>query len=283
MNDWIIRSFNLYDSIGYLDKLFAIYPIKNNDIRKIDKSLEETLKKAYDNKNDLELFKLLLLINKFPLKDSYKPYFSRVPNKELTTVLKNNPKTVSRLCDRIYAMGFEKMIEGIEEPIETNRQMGPLFPNWLRSNYPSYENFDSFLASNNKISVLHGSDSALVLFVKNILSVSLPTGSNNAEKGLDMVVKVNTKPNATFVIGEAKFLTDEGGHQNAQLKDALHLVNSTNFSNNGTFHVIRVAILDGVCWIKSKNTKMQQDIKGLANDKIAISALLLDDFFNSLL
>jgi hypothetical protein len=97
-----------------------------------------------------------------------------------------------------------------------------------------------------------------------------------------MVVKINTKPDTTYVIGEAKFLTDEGGHQNAQLKDALHLITSSAFQNNGSNNVIRVAILDGVCWINSKNTKMQIDIRGLNDNEIAISALLLDEFFHSL-
>ena len=69
------------------------------------------------------------------------------------------------------------------------------------------------------------------------------------EKGLDAVIKLNTYPIPTFVIGEAKFLSDEGGHQNAQLKDALHLLTSNEFKNNGKFRVIRIAILDGVCWL----------------------------------
>ena len=36
-------------------------------------------------------------------------------------------------------------------------------------------------------------------------------------KGLDLVARFNGK----YVIGEAKFLTDFGGHQNAQFNDAI--------------------------------------------------------------
>ena len=68
----------------------------------------------------------------------------------------------------------------------------------------------------------------------------------------------------------------------SQLRDALDLITSDTFKNNGNFNVYRIAILDGICWIKSKNTKMQQQIRGLNDDEIALSALLLDSFFKSL-
>ncbi len=42
-----------------------------------------------------------------------------------------NPKTVERIAQELYSMGFEKMIEGIEEPVEFNRQIGVLFKRWL--------------------------------------------------------------------------------------------------------------------------------------------------------
>ena len=132
------------------------------------------------------------------------------------------------------------------------------------------------------ISSLKGSDDFLIDFAKRRLKLNLPTGRGGAEKGLDMVIKVNTKPISTFIIGEAKFLTDTGGHQYSQLRDALDLITSDSFRNNGNYIVYRVAVLDGICWINSKCTKMQLQIKGLKDDEIAISALLLDSFFKSL-
>lgn len=282
LNKWTEISFNLHESVGYLDRLYSIYPMLDNERRMLNPIIKLELHKAFQVRDNKRLFKLLLNLQKFPIKDSYKPYFTRVPLNELDNIIDTQPATISRICDRIYSLGFDNMIESIEEPIETNRQIGPMFPNWIRKQYKSYIDFISFLEASDSISVLQGSDNHLVTFVKQYLNVDLPTGAGDIEKGLDMVVKVNTPPVATFVIGEAKFLTDEGGHQNAQLKDALHLITSNSFKNRGKYTVIRIAILDGVCWIKSKNTKMQKDIRGLNDSEIAISALLLDDFFKTL-
>lgn len=282
MNIWTTKSFGLHDSPGYLDKLHNIYPMQENMLRPLNSTLVTSLRHAFNNKDNIVLFKLLLLLDKFPLKDSYKPYFTRTPKDEQDDVIVNNMATVDRICQRIYIMGFEKMIEGLEMPIETNRQIGPMFPNWIRKQYPSYSDPVKFLRSTDFITVFESSDGGIVKCVKNYVKVDLPTGSSGAEKGLDMLIKVNTQPIATLIMGEAKFLTDEGGHQNAQLKDALHLITSTTFKNNGPYKVLRIAILDGVCWIASKNTKMQADIRGLSDEQIAISALLLDEFFKSL-
>ena len=116
------------------------------------------------------------------------------------------------------------------------------------------------------------------------MKVKLPLYPEKKAKGLDIVAKINSTPIPTYIIGEAKFLTDTGGHQNAQLKDALHLLNSQDFKNtNKNINILRIAVLDGVCWINTKSTKMQNEIKALGEDKIAISALLLDELFDSLL
>lgn len=66
------------------------------------------------------------------------------------------------------------------------------------------------------------------------------------------------------------------------LKDPLHLLTSKDFCNESDFNIIRIAILDGACWLSDAG-KMQRDIKALNDNQIAISALLLDDFFTDLL
>lgn len=282
MNKWTKKSFALAYEEHYLDNLSHIYIMYDNDIRVLDPNIKIALKEAFDTRDDYKLIKLLLKLDKFPIKDSYKPFFTRCNKNEADYLLKSNPITVARLAKRIYDNGFEKTILGIEEPIETNRQMGPMFPNWIRQSYPCFNNFEEFFNSSNPISVLSGSDEQLVSFTKNYLNVVLPTGTKGTAKGLDAVIKINTSPIATYVIGEAKFLSDEGGHQNAQLKDALHLLTSSDFKNNGKFRVIRLAILDGVCWLNSKR-KMQEELRSLTDDQIAISALLLNEFFNEIL
>jgi hypothetical protein len=91
------------------------------------------------------------------------------------------------------------------------------------------------------------------------------------DKGLDFVGKFNDK----YIIGEAKFLTDFGGHQNAQFADAISTI------TNSSVQAITIAILDGVLYIKTNN-KMYRDITTTYSHCNIISALLLREFLYSL-
>lgn len=282
MNFWTKKSFELYNNPNYLDRLHTIYPMLDNEIREVDSSVRKKLQVYYTERNNHELFKLLLEQDKFPVEDSYKAFFGRVKKTELDTIINNNPETINRICERIYKDGYEKMIERITEPKETNRQIGPMFSNWLRTAYVPYTNPQLFFNSKEKIAVYSASDASLVQFATSYLGCELPVGTDSKEKGLDLVTKVNLNDKTFFIIGEAKFLTDFGGHQNAQLNDALNLILFDNFKHKNNINVIRIAILDGVCWINTSNDKMVNRLRLLPDDKIALSALLLDDFFDSL-
>ena len=93
----------------------------------------------------------------------------------------------------------------------------------------------------------------------------------NLMKRPDLVARAH----ATYVVGEAKFLTDYGGHQYAQFADALVLLQGREGD------AVRVAVLDGVVWVQG-NTKMYTRISNLAEDEPALSSLLLDEFLQSL-
>lgn len=86
---------------------------------------------------------------------------------------------------------------------------------------------------------------------------------------MDFIGRFNNK----YIIGEAKFLTDFGGHQNAQFNDALNVLNSKTNEN-----VVKTAILDGVLYIP-KNAKMHKTTLE-KNDNI-MSALVLNEFLYS--
>ncbi len=89
------------------------------------------------------------------------------------------------------------------------------------------------------------------------------------DKGLDFVARFNNK----YVIGETKFLTDSGGHQNAQFNDAIITVESK-------VDAIPVAILDGAPYIESNN-KMCKSVRNQNKHNI-MSALVLREFLYSL-
>ena len=153
MNEWIKKSFDL-DKTAYLDKLYKVYPMLDNERREIDENLKKDIKSAYDKKKNIELFNLLLKLKKFPIKDSYKAYFSNYPALNRHAAIERNPKTIARICDRLYKLGWEKVLEGMEAPIETNRQIGPMFRKWIKNQYESYKDINDFIKSKDNICIL---------------------------------------------------------------------------------------------------------------------------------
>lgn len=126
--------------------------------------------------------------------------------------------------------------------------------------YPilTVDNFETY----DKIAFLEGSDAQLKDFSNTVLDCDL-------DKGPDFLAKVGKR----YVIGEAKFLTDYGGHQNAQFEDALRLLRGKKGD------AIRIAVLDGVVWIKD-STKMYRTVCQL--EEVALTALLLKDFLEDI-
>jgi len=240
-----------------LDKLHEVYPIAPEEERGIPAQTKEELKNSYyDEQDKFRLIKSLLKLKKFPVDD---PYVAFLRKKDI--FLKYNPQTVDRITQRVRSIGFEAMMDGIEEPKKVSRQSGTLFRNWLPkldySLLPELE-FEKYKG----IAFLQGSNGVLKDYVNRVLNC-------NVSKGLDLVAKAG----ASYVIGEAKFITDIGGGQGAQFEDTLRLLRGEE--GNAT----RIAILDGVVWIKD-GTKMYRTVCQLR--KVALTALLLKDFLKSL-
>ena len=97
----------------------------------------------------------------------------------------------------------------------------------------------------------------------------------NRDKGLDFIARVNN----IFVIAEVKFLTDFGGHQDAQLNDAIDTLNTPLTQTK--YNVKKIAIIDGVCYIKSSK-KMYATVTSYPDEITILSATLLREFLGSL-
>ena len=192
----------------------------------------------------------------FPIKDSYVAYLKRDRK-----AINRNPKTIDRICGRIYEMGLDKVFEKCSLPKETNRQIGPMFRNWINKKALGIKPIalEEFL-STDKDAILSASDAQMKDFAKQELGYEHP-------KGLDFLARFNSK----FIIGEAKFLTDFGGHQNAQFNDAIRTVEAERVN------AIKIAILDGVLYIKGRN-KMYKSITQSYKDYNIMSALVLREF-----
>lgn len=259
MNYWTKLSIEFANQRNYLDELFSVYPTIPEGIREIDKNLWSQVEKSFNEKNNLELIKTLLKFDLFPIKDSYIAYLKRDK-----TALERNPNTVNRLCGRLYEMGLDTIFARCSEPKETNRQIGPLFRRWLNKGVLGVQpvSYDEFISNDNN-AILDASDSLLMSFARENLDYQ-------HDKGFDFVARFNKK----YIIGEAKFLTDFGGHQNAQFNDAVSTVKTK-------VNAVTIAILDGVLFIKGNNKMYRKITTELQNYNI-MSALVLREFLYQL-
>lgn len=259
MNHWTKLSIDLANQSNYLDKLFQVYPTIPEDIRDIDKSLWSQIEHSFHEQDNINLIKTLLKLDLFPIKDSYVAYLRRDKSS-----IERNPSTVNRLCGRLYEMGLENIFDKATEPKETNRQMGPVFGRWLDKGFLGVTpvSLDQFMSSDEN-AILSAGDAQLMNFAKNYLNY-------NHDKGLDFVARFNRK----YVIGEAKFLTDFGGHQNAQFNDAIATMNSDSNAE-------KIAILDGVLYIEGRNKMHKSTIQDYKNGNI-MSALVLREYLYQL-
>jgi len=127
MNHWIKLSIEFANQRNYLDELFKVYPTIPEGIREINKQKWKSIDKAFNEKNKIELLKLLLSLDLFPIKDSYVAFLKRD-----SSAINRNPATVDRLSGRLSELGLDKIWERCSEPKETNRQIGPLFKKWIQ-------------------------------------------------------------------------------------------------------------------------------------------------------
>jgi hypothetical protein len=260
MNKWTKLSIEYANQRSYLDDLFQVYPTIPEGIREINEDIWAEVEKSFKKKDNDLLIRQLLKFDLFPIKDSYIAYLKRDGS-----AIDRNPRTINRICGRLYEMGLDKIFERCSEPKETNRQIGPMFRDWLKRKSLGVEpvSLDEFL-SNDKDAILDAGDNTMMNFAKEYLGY-------NHNKGLDFVGRFNKQ----FVIGEAKFLTDFGGHQNAQFNDAISTIKAKGVK------AVKIAILDGVLFIEGKN-KMFKSITGTYKDYNIMSALVLREFLYQL-
>ena len=241
---------------SYLDDLFRVYPTIPDGIREIHETSWKGIEKAFKKKDDIVLVENLLDFELFPIKDSYVAYLKRD-----RTALERNPATVARLSGRLYEMGLDNIYKQCSQPKETNRQIGPLFKRWLDKKSLGIEpvGVDEFLGTKGN-AILRGSDAEMMSFAREHLHYT-------HHKGLDFVARFN----GTYVIGEAKFLTDFGGHQNAQCVD---VVNNELVENMKTEKVI---ILDGFLRLLDYN-KMYKVFSEIYNSYTIMSILVFRNY-----
>lgn len=256
MNHWTKLSIEYATQRNYLDDLFHVYPTIPEGIRDINSKFWQNVELAFERKDNVALITNLLKLDLFPIKDSYVAYLKRDKS-----AAQRNPATVARLSGRLYEMGLKNIYERCSEPKETNRQIGPLFRRWLNKKSLGIQpvKMDQFLNGKDN-AILDAGDAEMMKFARENLNYK-------HNKGLDIIARFNNK----YVIGEAKFLTDFGGYQNAQFADAISTIKAKNV------HAIKIAILDGVLYIPGKS-KMYKAITTTYRKENIMSSLVLREF-----
>lgn len=268
MNYWTNLSVEFASQKNYLDELYKVYPIVPNLKRSLDDKLWDTIETAYNNHDNANLIKALLKSELFPIKDSYVAYLRRDPNS-----IERNPNTINRIAGNLYQIGLDKIYENCTQPKETNRQIGPMFKRWVAQGTLGckvYTDSNSFLLSKDN-AILNISDEGMKTFAATNL------GYRRLDKGLDFIARFNGK----YIIAEAKFLTDFGGHQDAQFDDAIATIKSDlSVPNSLNAEVIKIAIMDGVLYIIGNNKMYKHLAKN--PDHTILSSLILREYLYTL-
>ncbi len=162
MNKWTKLSIEYANQRSYLDDLFKVYPTIPDGIREIDEAIWKNIEKEFKRKNNISLIKELLKLDLFPIKDSYIAYLKRDK-----TAIERNPKTVNRISGRLYEMGLDKIFEKCSEPKETNRQIGPMFKDWIRRKSLGIQpvSLNDYIATNDD-AILDAGDKATMSFAQ---------------------------------------------------------------------------------------------------------------------
>ena len=152
MNYWTKLSIDYANQRSYLDDLFKIYPTIPNGIRDIDEKVWDKIESSFNEQDNINLIKNLLMLDLFPIKDSYVAYL----RKDKTTI-DRNPETINRLSGRLYDMGLSEIYKKCTEPKETNRQIGPMFKEWINKGTLGMPpvSIDEFINTDSKFTSLY--------------------------------------------------------------------------------------------------------------------------------
>lgn len=262
MNKWIKASIELANSPRYLDKLTEIYPSVPTERAPLPPSVKGQIGELQEPKSEAELIDLLIHLRShpFPFEHPYVSILRAMPN-----LIKQNPVVVRDIGNILRKLGTKGIINGCERPPDLNRQMGHSFRNWLKRKFQpkGYRFLDEYTFSTyDGNAFLNCGDKKISAYANSHLGC-------NINRGRDLLAKVNGK----YTIGEARFLSSGGGSQSRDVRETI------NFVKDKIGRVKKIAVIDGMPWF---DADMLGVIKTLDNDEVGLSALLLDDFLQTL-
>lgn len=260
-NYWANRSIDIANNENYLDRLQeeGIYPVIEATERDLPDDVVEEIVKTHNRENREELMRNLLKLDKFPIDDIYVGFLRKGED-----VIENNPETVGRITDRILSMNVEEVLTRCRQPKVTNRQMGQMFRKWtqtLEHQFLDKEQFETekITSQENEIVFFKGSPSEMKDYANDKLGC-----------GLDIEPDVLLRIDGNHIVGEAKYLSGFGGHQDRQFEKVLDFIQTVQGNAE------RVAIIDGVPWLDNVDRKMSRKIRRITNP--TMTALLFEEY-----
>ncbi|HEY9220364.1 MAG TPA: hypothetical protein VIO43_02170 [Lutibacter sp.] len=264
LNEWILKSIELFENTPYLDNLLDVYSLQTAVPNHLDEKLKRKIISSHQGRRTNVLIDILQGEVKFPYDE---PLAFLI--KEVENCKEANPLQINRIANTLYAMTADELVIRLESAPKLNTQMGPMFTNWLRTNFQLL-NIDDFQESKQGIFILNSSEENGKTFVNDVLK-------QNLQKRPDLVAKVNE----TYIVGEAKWIGRSGGNQNNQVRDVL------DFCRDQRGAVIRIGIIDGFPWATRKinnsiiNDKVNVTVQEFPYD--ILSALLLKEYLSTFL
>ena len=255
MNEWARKTARLVQKGDYLDRLQSVYPSEPKT-RVVPEETLELIRTTYRAGDKIRLLEVLLDLKRFPFDDSY-VQFLRTDR----TAMRRNPRTVERICRTLDAMGLESVLAGVTAPIVPNRRRGAQFKQWARKSFP-HVGIKEFEASQKGIVFLAASEKILRDYANANFGAGL-------KKRPDFVAKSGTR----YVVGEAKFLSAEGGEQRGGFEDAVTV------AAHPAGKAVKVSVLDGIVWLESQSGFYQHIDNSSLN---VFSTLLLREFLEPL-
>lgn len=255
MNEWAGKTARIAQAENYLDRIQAVYPSETKP-RVVSREALDAVRSAFRSRDKLRLLNVLLDQERFPFDDSY-VQFLRIDR----GAIRRNPETVGRICDTLFRMGEAELLRGVTAPVVANRRRGAQFKQWTktRSRYVPVEEFEG---SKKGVVFLKATEQELRDYANEKFGAGL-------RKRPDFVAKSGTK----CVVGEAKFLSSEGGEQRGGFEDAVSV------AAHPAGGAVKVSILDGIVWLESESGFY----RFIQNSSINVfSALLLKDFLEAL-
>ena len=286
LNEWTRKTLDLAANKNYLDKLLKIYPAKLPPGRPLPNSKREKIIKLYKKKNyeNLVIF-LINLKNPFPIEHPYAALLRHLSKSTRETVIKHNPQIIKELANLLSSLGLDNIIKGVERPKDINRTLGAAFKAWVNKefNKPPFKVVKDYnklpKCPDNKICVYAGPDEKIASFIKTHLKLREPN-----EKFFDRDVLVKVKN--LYVIGEARFLSTQGGSQARDLDNTLRFVEiMENIARNTSeVNIKGIALIDGIVWFYEPYIRQIQE--RATGNKVVMSALFLKEYllylFNNL-